>query len=221
VPLDDPTELFDLYDESGRPLGVTKPRARVHEDGDWHRSVHLWVVLMAAAGPLILLQRRSLTKDSHPGAVDVSVAGHLRAGETYAAGVREAVEEIGLVVEPGDLVRLGTRRNVARRGADYLDRELQEVFFVCSPASLEQLRPDTHEVAGVLAVALPDAQALFDGEVGEVTARELRAHDHTVNVTLRRGELLQGGDDYFALALRAITRSLAGGSLGPWPLGPP
>src|SRR4051812_30424750 len=46
---DGASELFDLYDADGAPLGLRKERALVHRDGDWHRSLHLWVVL--AEGP--------------------------------------------------------------------------------------------------------------------------------------------------------------------------
>lgn len=43
------------------PLGVRKPRFAVHRDGDWHRSVHVWLT----DGQSLLLQRRS-THKVHP-----------------------------------------------------------------------------------------------------------------------------------------------------------
>src|SRR3954469_2867720 len=95
-----PDELFDLYTSEGEPLGRTKARALVHRDGDWHRSVHVWVVLQSAAGPCVLFQRRSTAKDTWPGVLDVAVAGHLRAGETVDDALREAEEEIGLSLAP-------------------------------------------------------------------------------------------------------------------------
>ena len=56
----------------------------MHRDGDWHRSVHVWVVDTAEAGrgaARVLLQRRSEHKDTYPGHWDVSVAGHVEAGD--------------------------------------------------------------------------------------------------------------------------------------------
>src|SRR6185312_16932533 len=113
----DPGELFDLYDRDGAPLGLRKARAEVHRDGDWHRSVHIWVVLREGPGlpdapraPCLLFQRRSLEKDTWPGALDVAVTGHLRAGEAILDGLREAREEIGLELGPSDVIRLGLRR---------------------------------------------------------------------------------------------------------------
>jgi isopentenyldiphosphate isomerase len=216
------TELFDVCDEAGRPLGVTKSRDLVHKDGDWHRTVHIWVALLGEGGPFLVLQRRSLTKDSHPGAVDVSVAGHLRAGETFDAGVREAEEELGLRISAAALVRLGTRKNVDRRshhGEAFVDRELQEVF--CTVSALDffaTLRPDPEEVAAVLSVTLEDAQALFDGDMTEIPAKEIRASGVVETTVLRRKELVQGADDYFAVAARAIGAFLDGAD-DPLPLG--
>src|SRR5437870_920751 len=96
----DPGELFDLCDERGTLLGRSKARARVHRDGDWHRSLHVWVVLAGEGaggrGPEVLFQKRSAGKDTWPGRVDVAVTGHFRAGEGTAEALRECDEEVGL-----------------------------------------------------------------------------------------------------------------------------
>ncbi len=217
MPLDDPTELFDLCDAAGRPLGRSKPRAIVHRDGDWHRSLHVWVILEAAAGPCVLFQRRSLTKDTHPGKVDASVAGHLRAGETVEVALREAEEEIGLSIARSDVVRLGLRRHVSERPPSHRDRELQDIFYVVTKRPLESLRPDPDEVLGLLEVALPSALALVEGCVQEVSARELGAGG-VKDVVLRADELLPSKDGYFALALRSIERRIAGVDEAEWTL---
>jgi len=44
-----------------KPLGIGKARGEVHRDGDWHRSVHVW--LASSAERSLLLQQRSETKD--------------------------------------------------------------------------------------------------------------------------------------------------------------
>jgi len=86
-------ELFDLYDASGQPLGLAKERALVHRDGDWHRSIHLWIV---RTGGGLIFQRRSAAKDTWPNRLAVSVGGHYAAGEGLLEVLREAREEIGL-----------------------------------------------------------------------------------------------------------------------------
>jgi len=122
---DEAGEVLDLLDEHGRPTGETKARAAVHRDGDWHRAFHLWV--MHPDG-YVLLQRRSQAKDLAPGKVDVSVGGHLRAGEIWIDALREAEEEIGLTLRPGDVDLLGTVRSERRYPDGALDREFQDVY---------------------------------------------------------------------------------------------
>jgi isopentenyldiphosphate isomerase len=121
----DTAESLDLLDEHGDPTGQRKPRADVHRDGDWHRAFHLWV--MHPDG-YVLLQRRAKTKDLAPGKVDVSVGGHLRAGEIWLDALREAEEEIGLEVGPADVEFLGTERSERRYPDGSIDREFQEVY---------------------------------------------------------------------------------------------
>lgn len=125
----DAAELLDVLDDAGRPTGAAKPRALVHRDGDWHRAFHLWV--MHPDGYL-LLQRRAPGKDLAGGRVDVSVAGHLRTGETLLDALREAEEEIGLIVRPGEATFLATIRSERRFADGPVDREFQDVYAVTS-----------------------------------------------------------------------------------------
>jgi ADP-ribose pyrophosphatase YjhB (NUDIX family) len=142
--------------------------------------------------------------------VDVSVAGHLAAGESTEAALREAREEIGLALHASDLLRLGTRRR-EDIGDGRADREVQELFFAVAASGLECLMPDPDEVMGLLTVPLPDALALVRGEREATAARELhRGGEAVVAVELRRGELLLSPDGYFEAALDAISRRLAG-----------
>ncbi len=61
-----------------------------------HRAVH--VLVFNRRGELFL-QKRSMKKDTFPGAWDSSASGHLDTGEEYdACAVRELREEIGLMV---------------------------------------------------------------------------------------------------------------------------
>eukprot|EP00747_Dinoflagellata_sp_TGD_P182511 gnl/TRDRNA2_/TRDRNA2_36788_c0_seq1.p1 gnl/TRDRNA2_/TRDRNA2_36788_c0~~gnl/TRDRNA2_/TRDRNA2_36788_c0_seq1.p1 ORF type:complete len:189 (-),score=34.22 gnl/TRDRNA2_/TRDRNA2_36788_c0_seq1:17-583(-) len=97
-----------------RCTGERKARSEVHRDGDWHRSIHVWVVVPGTAGAdtqevELLMQKRAQTKDTHPGLWDVSVAGHIDAGdEPLATAVREAEEELGLRVAPEQLEHIFT-----------------------------------------------------------------------------------------------------------------
>lgn len=90
------SELFDVVDEADQVIGQ-KTRSEVHAEGLIHRAVHVFVI--GKKGQL-LLQKRSVLKDVHPGAWDSSVAGHVDAGESYEqACIRELEEEMGIVMD--------------------------------------------------------------------------------------------------------------------------
>ena len=171
APGDPGDELFDLVDEAGAPLGVAKPRRLVHRDGDWHRSLHLWVLLDdPRRGPLLVFQRRSAGKDTWPGRLDVAVTGHYRAGETLADALREAEEEIGLRVEPRDATVIGVRRREDRGTAGVIDREVQEILATRAALALEALRPDPDELEAILGVPLEGALDVLSGRAEDTEA---------------------------------------------------
>jgi isopentenyl-diphosphate Delta-isomerase len=85
-------EWFDVVDEHDRVVG-RELRAEVHRRGLRHRAVH--VLVWDGAGR-VFLQKRSMRKDSAPGAWDSSASGHVDSGETYdACAPRELGEELG------------------------------------------------------------------------------------------------------------------------------
>ena len=86
-------EILEVVNERDEVIG-REPRSEVHRRGLRHRAVH--VLVFNTRGELFL-QKRSLGKDTFPGAWDSSASGHLDAGEDYdACAVRELREEIGL-----------------------------------------------------------------------------------------------------------------------------
>jgi isopentenyldiphosphate isomerase len=88
--------MLTLVTEDDRILGPV-PRRLVHGNPALvHRSVH---VLVVGSGGL-LLQKRSMSKDTQPGRWDTSVGGHVGFGQGYEeAARREAGEELGLVLD--------------------------------------------------------------------------------------------------------------------------
>ncbi len=145
-------ELIDILTPDGLPTGLTRPKPEVHRDGDWHRAAHLWI---ATPDGRVLLQRRAEVKESWPGLWDVSVAGHVNAGEgAREAAVREAFEELGVRIAADELVQLGTLRYQAvLNGGAYIENELHEVFFVRRELETDSLMLDPAEVAEVALVA--------------------------------------------------------------------
>jgi isopentenyldiphosphate isomerase len=152
-----PDELLDVLDERGIPTGERKPRSAVHRDGDWHRTVHVWVVRSDAH---VLVQRRAEGKELEPGRLDVSVGGHRLAGELDVDIPREVEEELGLIVTFGALTYLGTAVTDRAYG-EYVDREFQDVYVVTDDTPLSGLTLPAAEVDVVYEVPLDRAIELF------------------------------------------------------------
>ena len=76
-------EIFDIVNESGQPTGYTVTRSLAHQKGIRHRTSHVWLVRTKDDRLQILLQKRSDSKDSHPGCYDISSAGHIPAGKDF------------------------------------------------------------------------------------------------------------------------------------------
>lgn len=86
-------EWFDVVDEQDRVVG-RELRRDVHRRQLLHRAVH--VLVFNRAGQ-VFLQKRSMKKDSAPGAWDSSASGHVDSGENYdACAPRELREELGV-----------------------------------------------------------------------------------------------------------------------------
>ena len=200
------------------PTGRRKRRGAVHRDGDWHAAVHIWVGGIDDAGQaFVLFQRRSTTKDTWPGALDVAVGGHFRAGESLAQVAREAEEEIGLTVAPERLVRLGRR---FARGTLPPDNEVQEVLAIRSDLPLEAYRLHPEEVDAVVRLSLDDALALFEGRVAAVPGDELgRGARRPARIAVGVGDFAAGErDGYPARALGGLVDVLAGRAPEPFEL---
>ncbi len=142
-------ERLDVVDGSARPLEVAKSRAAVHRDGDWHTTVHVWIVNKNGE---ILFQKRSPAKDSFPGMWDVSAAGHVSAGEsTIVAAQRETFQELGVKAAERELHRLCTVRTASvQHNGTFVDNEFSEVFVMRKVLCIGALALQRAEVAGVM-----------------------------------------------------------------------
>lgn len=171
----DPSELFDVVKEDGSPTGITKCRADVHRDGDWHRAVHIWVYGVDGDEAFMLFNLRSRLKDTYPLCLDVTVGGHLGAGETVEDSFREVHEEIGIEPEPRRLVFQSTRKAYGE-----VERELQDVFLYRDDRPLADYRPNPAELEGLVRMRLSDALHLYGQDVSEVEGRILRSESGSI-----------------------------------------
>lgn len=199
-------EKIDVLDASGNPTGEVVWKSEAHRLGLWHRCFHCWVAGSDAGGPYLLVQRRAPGKDTWPGYLDVTAAGHLRSGEVDKDGLRELEEELGIGVPQERLIPLGTRR-IEQDIPGGCDREFHAVFLLLDPTPPQDLRLQADEVESVLRVGLDGAERLGAG--GTVPAEEWNA-GRPARVRVSLGDFVPNDDGYLAWVVRAVRATLAG-----------
>ncbi|CAL2092062.1 NUDIX hydrolase [Tenacibaculum sp. 190524A05c] len=138
-------ELIDIVDEQGNYTGKTCLKSEAHKFGYFHPTVHIW--LFTKEGK-ILLQKRALSKKVFPGLWDISVAGHIAAGEVIeTAALREVEEEIGFNILPENLIKIGTRKHQVNHANGIIDNEFHHVFISELNVPVSALRIQESEVA--------------------------------------------------------------------------
>lgn len=148
-------ELFDICDCQGNPTGRVTERSVAHVTGTIHRTAHIWIVRQAEDGSWqVLLQKRSLEKDSFPGCLDTSSAGHVSAGdECLESARRELKEELGIDASEEELAYVGYFDDgdvIAEfNGKPFHDHEIAFVYVYQKEISSDQLTLQKEEVDSV------------------------------------------------------------------------
>lgn len=133
---DDQNEMFVVVDKNDKIIGY-RTRFDCHHDKSLiHRAVG--VVVFNKKGE-VLLQKRSLTKDSFPGFWTISSSGHVGVGEDYeTAAKRELREELGIDTQ----LALGHKFYFE----DEIESEINMIYRVSYDGPL---KPDAKEVSEV------------------------------------------------------------------------
>ncbi|HEV7454099.1 MAG TPA: NUDIX domain-containing protein [Candidatus Saccharimonadales bacterium] len=140
-------ELLDVLDEQGRATGQALDKKTIHRQGLPHRDVHVWLT----NGTHVLEQQRHPDKSIMPGVWDISVGGHVTAGESMlSAAVRETEEELGLQLPPERFLPAGIVATEMFFGADgWRHRIFGDNFVVIERGlALEDLTLQASEVTG-------------------------------------------------------------------------
>ncbi|MBT8284798.1 MAG: NUDIX domain-containing protein [Flavobacteriaceae bacterium] len=137
-------EWVDVLDSDGRYTGQKILKSEAHKKGLFHPTVHIW--FYSEKGE-ILLQQRAEIKKTFPLFWDVSVAGHVAAGETIEkSAIREVREEIGLDITDKELVPVGVFKSIQQHHSDLLDCEFHHTFICLLIPPLDALEKQKEEV---------------------------------------------------------------------------
>ncbi len=213
APADD-AELLEVFTSEGRPTGNCKRRRDLHRDGDWHQTRTVWVVLTREPeGPCLVLQERGRDKDTWPGLLDASSAGHVAPSDTDPW--RELEEELGVRPAPADpTLGLGVRRYEQRYANGLIDREHQELWLWVSPLRFADLRPVAPELAAAVAAPVQPLARLLRGEIAELETRAVPASPSggardIIRRTIRSDEFVPASEAYVALVADLASRAIA------------
>jgi len=147
-------EYLDIVDENGRPTGDIVERGKAHAEGIRHRTAHVWLLRRKNGRMQILLQKRSVVKDSYPGCYDISSAGHIPAGVGFEeSALRELREELGVTAEPAELIPCGARllsTDDVFHGNPFHERQYSKVFALWHDAEESDFTLQKEEVESVL-----------------------------------------------------------------------
>jgi len=138
-------EYIDIVTKEGIPTGKIALKSEAHKNGWYHNTIHLWLYTNNGE---ILLQQRSHKKLIFPLLWDVSVAGHIDAGESFVeAALRETKEEIGLILKANDLKKIGVKLHESSYdNGSIKDFEFHQVYIAPLKVNLNTLNPQEDEV---------------------------------------------------------------------------
>lgn len=164
-------------DEVGHKTGEALPKSVVHERELRHGSAFVWIYNHNGE---VLLQLRSNDKKCFPGVWDVSVAGHISAGDTpLETAIREIEEEIGVVVRPGELTQVDFTFDVVPMQPNKTHPEHRWVYILHRELDPKDLTIQQEELNEVKLESIRDIQAQrkTPGSDAALAARNPRIYD--------------------------------------------
>lgn len=145
-------EYIDIVDHTGKPTGKTALKSKIHSQGFFHNTAHIWFYTKDG---YILLQQRAASKSIYPLLWDVSVSGHIDAGESITeGGIRETQEEIGLKIVTTDLQKIGVFDCFQTYDNGIIDNEFHHTFIAELKVPLLELTPQEEEVEALKLVTI-------------------------------------------------------------------
>lgn len=131
-------EMLTQVTDSDEVIGPVSRRLVHGNPALIHRSVH---VLVLGTDGRLLLQKRSMSKDTQPGKWDTSVGGHVGFGQTYAeAARREAAEELGLELDDPVFLYPSRIRNAVESENIHTFLQVSAGPFRAEPGEIDELR---------------------------------------------------------------------------------
>jgi isopentenyldiphosphate isomerase len=152
-------EYIDIVTKEGFSTGKSALKSEIHTKGHYHNTAHVWLYTKDGH---VLLAQRAASKLICPLLWDVSVAGHVDAGETIEhAAIREVKEEIGLTLTKSQVTKIGVFECFQSYPNGIADNEFHHTFISELKTDIKNLILDKNEVEAVKLVSLSEFQNLI------------------------------------------------------------
>jgi isopentenyl-diphosphate delta-isomerase len=140
-------EPVDVLDKQGRKTGQILMKSRVHAQSCWHAVAHLWIY---NSNDEFLLQKRAPNKQVWPNVWDVTIAGHIEAGDTpQNTVVREAQEEMAIKIEPQNISLFKISKFEGKMPGGWTNRVYISSFITKMDLKIADLKLQKEEVSRV------------------------------------------------------------------------
>lgn len=166
-------EYIDVLNENGVKTGNIMTRKEIHKKGLWHRAI---VVAIVNEENEILLQQRSPNKDTNANLWDISVSGHVSAGQdSILAAIREINEELMINVESNvsisDFRYIFSYRVIKKFAEDHIDKHFYDFFVFHKKDIIEKdIKLQEDEVQAAKFVSLKMLEKML--QYNEIVKRE-------------------------------------------------
>lgn len=150
-------EMIDILDENGIKTGKILSRKEIHKKGLWHRAI---VVAIINEKNEILLQQRSKNKEKNANMWDISVAGHISAGEDgLNSAIREIAEEVGISLESTTSIQefkyISSFKESKIYSKDFIENQFYDFFILKKPnLNIADIKMQNSEVQDIKFVSI-------------------------------------------------------------------
>ena len=178
-------EYIDILNDAGEISGKTCLKSEAHKNGLFHASTHIWIIDFEKN---ILIQKRASNKDVFPNLWDVSVAGHISAGELPTiSAIREIKEEVGIKLQENELHYIGTSKKKVIHKNNLIDNELHHIYICCKKFKIESLKIQVEEISEIKTIKL----------------------EHLIDeISKEKNNFVPHGKDYYSFVFKEIKKVL-------------
>ena len=161
-------EMLDIFDQDHNYLGTCEKK-EVHARGLWHQ-VFGCLFIDSELNKVYLQYKSSGHNDvAALNKIDISVGGHLSAGETIEDGIREIKEESGLIIEYKDLIPVGMRLIDKFINENYIIREFSYLHILDTKYDLNTLKSQDGEVLYFIEFDIDELISYFTSDREKIT----------------------------------------------------